>query len=185
MRTKTLGSVVAGAVVMVGLLVGASSWAQPPYAEHVQREIKALSADEVNGLLEGAGLGFALSAELNGWPGPKHVLELAAMLGLDDETRARVEAIRAEMSRDAKALGADLVAVERELDELLMQAEPGDPKLEARLADLVDRAAALRGRVRFVHLRAHLATRPLLSAEQLAHYERARAHHAQQGSPGH
>jgi hypothetical protein len=172
---------------MVGstILLASVSWAQPPYADSVGREIKALSAEETKGLLEGAGLGFALPAELNGWPGPKHVIELAAMLGIDDQTLARVEAIRAEMSREAKALGAELVAAERELDRLLAQAEPGDADLEPRLAALVDRASALRGRVRFVHLRAHLATRPLLSAEQLAHYERARAHHAHQGSPGH
>lgn len=174
-------------LAILALAAAAATQAQPPYAEHTGREIKALSAEEVAGLLSGAGLGFALPAELNGWPGPKHVLELADQLGLNAETRAQVEAIRGEMSREASALGAELVEVERAIDQLLAQTEATDPELELRLAQLVEQAGVLRGRVRFAHLRAHLATRPLLSAEQLAHYERAR-HHQDRGhtaTPGH
>ena len=54
-----------------------------PYAGQVNAPIKALTAEEQAALLDGQGAGFAKAAELNGYPGPKHVLELSAQLGLD------------------------------------------------------------------------------------------------------
>lgn len=156
------------------LLAPALALAQPPYGEFADRDIKALSAAETEGLRNGAGLGMALPAELNGWPGPKHVLELADELGLSPDVRKAVEHIRAEMNAEARALGEELIAAERDLDTLF--AAPEEAGLEARLATAVDRAAAVRGRLRFAHLRAHLATRPLLTAEQRSRYEHLRRH---------
>lgn len=162
--------------VLAGLLLGAvAAHAQPPYADLANREIKALGVEEIAGLEAGRGLGFALAAELNGWPGPKHVLELAEMLGLDQPTRDRVESIRQEMAREGQRLGAEIVAVERAIDEIFVTAK--SPTEAEAAAVLVARAASLRGELRWVHLAAHLATRPLLTAEQLAHYERARTQH--------
>jgi hypothetical protein len=53
-----------------------------PYAGEEQRVIKSLSPEEIESLKAGAGMGFAKLAELNGFPGPKHVLELAGRLEL-------------------------------------------------------------------------------------------------------
>lgn len=154
---------------------------QPPYADRTDRAIKALAPEEVEGLLAGRGLGFAQPAELNGWPGPKHVLELAAHLGIDEATRARIETIRAAMEAEAKAAGAELVEAERALDLAFAKGSAGG-SFEAEVGALVARAAELRGQVRMAHLRAHLATRPLLTAEQIARYEAMRSgsghHHA-------
>ena len=52
------------------------------YSGQQGREIKALSAEETADLLAGRGMGAARAAELNHFPGPAHVLELQAQLGL-------------------------------------------------------------------------------------------------------
>ena len=54
--------------------------AQTPYAEMQGRSIKALSDQQIADLNTGRGMGLALAAELNGYPGPSHVLELADKL---------------------------------------------------------------------------------------------------------
>ena len=57
-----------------------------PYAGQEARDIKALSLEEIADLAAGRGMGLALAAELNGYPGPRHVLDLAPELGLEDAT---------------------------------------------------------------------------------------------------
>jgi hypothetical protein len=54
---------------------------EAPYAGHQERPIKALAPEEVAGLLGGEGMGYALAAELNHYPGPRHVLDLADSWG--------------------------------------------------------------------------------------------------------
>jgi len=66
---------------------GHSPQGHSPYAGQHARQLKALSDDEVRQLLEGAGMGYARAAELNGYPGPMHVLELADKLGLSAQQR--------------------------------------------------------------------------------------------------
>jgi hypothetical protein len=58
--------------------------APSPYAGQERRSIKALSDNEVRDLAEGRGMGLARAAELNSFPGPMHVLELANELGLSE-----------------------------------------------------------------------------------------------------
>lgn len=53
-----------------------------PYRGEEVRNIKALSEQEIEAYLSGQGMGYAKAAELNSYPGPKHVLELARELGL-------------------------------------------------------------------------------------------------------
>jgi hypothetical protein len=55
---------------------------ESPYAGEEARAIKALSDQEIEAYLSGQGMGYAKAAELNSYPGPKHVLELARELGL-------------------------------------------------------------------------------------------------------
>jgi hypothetical protein len=74
------------AVGLVALLSG-TSLAQSPYAGMQTRPIKALSAEQVADLKAGRGMGLAMAAELNGYPGPAHVLELADKLDLSDQQR--------------------------------------------------------------------------------------------------
>ena len=65
--------------------------AQTPYAGMQSRPIKALSEQQVADLGAGRGMGLALVAELNGYPGPLHVLELADKLSLSKDQRADMQ----------------------------------------------------------------------------------------------
>src|SRR5690606_6134914 len=88
------------------------------YLGQEEREIKALSAGDIDAYLSGQGMGLARAAELNGYPGPAHVLELAAELGLSRDQLERTQALHASMRSRAVELGRQLVAEERNLDRL-------------------------------------------------------------------
>src|SRR3546814_244042 len=96
----------------------ASDKAQPPYTGVERRRIKALSAEQIDDLRAGRGMGLALSAELNGYPGPAHVIELADDLSLTPDQVAETAAIRAKMSDEATRLGAEILRREEALDRL-------------------------------------------------------------------
>ena len=104
----------------VAALVGsaAASLAQTtsPYAGQEQRSIKALSDREISDLTEGRGMGLAKAAELNGYPGPMHVLELADPLELSDQQRVKMQELFAAMKAEAIPLGERLIAQEADLD---------------------------------------------------------------------
>ena len=66
---------------------------ESPYVGQESRGIKALSPEDVDAYLAGKGMGLAKAAELNGYPGPAHVLELASQLSLTSDQRARTQAL--------------------------------------------------------------------------------------------
>src|SRR5262249_16169067 len=74
-------------LAIVAATAGSSAQTASPYAGQEQRAIKALSDEEIRDLLEARGMGLAKAAELNSYPGPLHVLQLAAELGLSDAQR--------------------------------------------------------------------------------------------------
>src|SRR5215469_1083860 len=90
----------------------ASAQTHQPYAGLDSRPIKALSDQQLADLRAGRGMGLALPAELNGYPGPVHVLELAHQLGLDAEQKARMSELFAEMKAEAVPLGERLISQE-------------------------------------------------------------------------
>lgn len=137
-----------------------------PYAGQQVRAIKSLSPDDVAALRAGSGWGFAKPAELNGYPGPLHVLELRDRLGLDAGQRTRIEAIYAAMKASAKQLGRDYLAAEQALDAAFARGNATPEAVEA----LTQAAARLRAKLQSVHLRAHLQTTPLLSSAQRHRY---------------
>lgn len=117
-------------------------------------------------------MGASLPAELNGVPGPLHVLQMAHRLGLGPGQRAALDRITAEMKASAQRLGEDVVAAEAALD----QAFKAGTADEGLVLEATSRIAALQGRLRATHLVAHLRTRQLLSAEQIAAYNVARGY---------
>jgi Spy/CpxP family protein refolding chaperone len=163
--------VVAAAVIS---LIASNVLAASPYAGEEGREIKALSAEDVDAYLRGQGMGFAKAAELNGYAGPKHVLELASELDLNAEQRTRTRALFASMQTKAVALGRQLVDEERKLDRLFASTSITEDSLQESVA----RIGELQANVRAVHLEAHLEQAKILTPEQRAHYLRLRGYHA-------
>jgi Spy/CpxP family protein refolding chaperone len=145
-----------------------------PHAGLQGGQIRSLSEEQVGDLLAGRGMGLAMAAELNGYPGPLHVLEHAEALRLTATQRATAEALRSRVAGEARILGARIVGLERELDALFA----GGTADTGRLAALTAQIGALNGRLREVHLSAHIEMRQALSAEQRAAYERLRGHAA-------
>lgn len=146
--------------------------AHSPYAGLEDREVKALSADEIQGLLAGEGLGFALAAELNGLPGPKHVLELGEALGLEAEQRRQVEEIRQRMSERARELGRSVVESETRLDRIFASGHATPTAVREATLEI----GRLRGELRSAHLLAHLETVQVLTPEQVTEYGRLRGY---------
>jgi hypothetical protein len=145
-----------------------------PYAAYQGRVIKALSADDVEGLRQGEGMGLALAAELNHYPGPKHLLDLADSLGLDPATRRRVEEIRGAMMTEARRLGARILELEAELDHGFAARTIDRAQLRRITAEL----GGLQGSLRAAHLDAHLAVAGLLTEAQIRRYDALRGYQA-------
>jgi Spy/CpxP family protein refolding chaperone len=166
---------IAAFLALISLTAGAQ---HQPYAGQHQRELKALSAEEVKQYVAGAGMGYARAAELNHFPGPMHVLELADQLQLSPEQRAATQKLMTAHKAQARALGSELVAAERGLDELF-RAGTVDA---AGLARAVRDSAAAVGEYRLSHLETHRQMRALLSDEQVRRYDELRGYASGKGS---
>jgi hypothetical protein len=160
------------------LVLAASLLAMPvraadmPYVGQQARTIKALSDDDIAALRKGEGMGMAKAAELNGYPGPVHVLALAAQLRLTESQQRDVRTIFERMNAAATPLGEELIAQEQTLDQLFAKGEITPDRLAAATATI----AELQGRLRSVHLAAHLETRALLNADQIDRYQQLRGY---------
>jgi len=168
-------------LMILGSTIAWSGEHSSPYAGQERREIKSLSAEEVRGYLAGDGMAFATAAELNGFPGPSHVLEMADKLKLTAEQRKRTKAIFDKVKAEAKQFGKQVVEKERELDARFAAGSVTEPELTR----LVTEIAAIQGRLRNSHLQAHLAQKKVLTEEQIRHYDSIRGYQgsaAQHGS---
>ena len=152
-----------------------------PYAGQDAREIKALSPEEIADYLAGKGMGLAKAAELNGYPGPAHVLELASQLGLTPAQRVATEALFQKMQHRAIALGKELVDAEGDLDRLFASRSASSEAVKVSLT----RIARLQGEIRQVHLDAHIEQATMLTAAQIATYARLRGYDAAHVHDGH
>ena len=81
-------------------------------------QVKTLAPEQVQSLLGGEGMGMAKAAELNHYPGPRHVLDLASTLQLSKDQIAQSQAIYDEMHQKAVTLGEQIIRQERALDHL-------------------------------------------------------------------
>jgi Spy/CpxP family protein refolding chaperone len=138
-----------------------------PYAAFGQRGIKALSDQQVADLRAGRGMGLALAAELNGYPGPMHVLEHAEALELTPDIRSQVEDLIGRMKAEAIPIGERIIAEEVALDRLFAGRQITQPALEAATS----RIGIAQAQLRATHLSYHLAMRDLLTPSQSARYE--------------
>jgi hypothetical protein len=162
-----------------GAAMAQSAAPQPaqPYAGQQSRAVTSLSAEDISQLLGGGGWGLAKPAELNGYPGPAHVLELADKLALTADQRTKVERIFKRMQARAKSIGARYVAAELAIDEVFRSGKAQTGGLETRLRD----AERLRAELRRAHLQAHIETTPLLTHGQRIKYDELRGYGAHGG----
>ncbi|MBV1900551.1 MAG: hypothetical protein KUG56_02640 [Kordiimonadaceae bacterium] len=143
-----------------------------PYKGQENRGIKALSADRIVGLEAGKGLGFAKAAELNGLPGPKHVLELKEELALSAKQEAKIMALFQEMKVESIALGQQLIAQEKALEQFFQTTNMAEDEMEK----LVANAASTRGKLRATHLKFHQRTPAILTRHQMMQYQQLRGY---------
>ena len=172
---------------VIGLLAAVVALASPflaqpqPYGAYQGRPIKALSSEDIAGLRAGNGMAMALPAELNRYPGPVHVLELAAALDLSAEQIAALTHQREAMRAEAVPLGEQIIAGEDELDRLFRSGTADSSAIERSTGKLGE----LRGRLRAVHLRTHLDTRATLNEAQVASYQSLRGYDSPTGGTHH
>jgi len=166
------------AFVLATVTVPARS--QQPYAGLEARAIKALSEQQIADLRAGRGMGLALAAELNGYPGPMHALELRDSLDLSEQQRAKMEELVAAMKAEAIPLGERLIAQEAELDRQFA----GKTVTAASLAAATDAIGATHATLRRTHLKYHLVTLDVLTPAQAQRYAELRGYAAGMQHPG-
>jgi Spy/CpxP family protein refolding chaperone len=167
-----LTAILALAVTLGANAAGPESNHVSPYAGEQGRAIKTLAAQDIDDLLNGRGWGFAKAAELNGVPGPVHLLEMKDEIGLSADQVAAVQDLFETMKNQAVPLGARLVALEGKLNSAFAAKDID----EARLRAITDEIADVRGQLRYVHLATHLGTPGILTPHQIHSYNRLRGY---------
>lgn len=171
-----LASVAPLAALITPLPGGAQN--EKPYSGFEQRTIKALSEQRIADLRSGRGMTLALAAELNGYPGPLHVLENAEALKLTPRQQDRTKALFASMKSEAIPLGMRLIEQEAALDHLFAEKKitPGN------LAAATQAIALTEASLRQTHLKYHLTMMDVLSPQQVSLYRELRGYGGQGGS---
>jgi len=157
----------------------ASDGLTSPYRDTASTEIRALTQKEIEDLRAGRGMGLARAAELNSYPGPRHVLDAAraGQLHLTPVQDRTIQGLFDGMSREAQRLGGLILDEEQRLEIEFRAGRIDETDLRSRVA----RIAALQGQLRAVHLKTHLATRAALTEQQVQHYNELRGYST--GSP--
>ncbi len=146
-----------------------------PYQGLEVREIKSLSESDIDSLKKGSGWGLAKPAELNGVPGPAHLLELKEELQLNQSQVEKIQAIRQEMNVSAKRYGESYILAEQAIENFFRE-EHQEPK---QLASLLKQSAQHLAELREAHLIAHLKVKPLLTRHQIVQYSQLRGYATQ------
>lgn len=173
MRLVTLG------MAVWFFIAPTTAWAQhehthSPYAGLETAEGTTLTLEEIEQLRTGAGMRMALPAELSHYPGPKHALELAEALELTPAQEERIRATYEAMQSDAAATGERIIEVERHLTDAFGSATADS----TQVARMTDHWGSLQGELRSIHLLAHVATKAVLTEDQVREYDRLRGYAA-------
>jgi Spy/CpxP family protein refolding chaperone len=157
----------AAAVLLAGCVSGDPEPDLSPYAGRVDDPIAGLTAEQVDDLRNARGMGYALAAELNGYPGPRHVLDLADDLGLDASQRERVQSLFDGMRAEAIPAGERVIAAHAALDALFAAGNATREAVDGLSQELGDAEADLRA----IHLARHLDTLEVLTSHQVQQYQ--------------
>ncbi|VAW19135.1 hypothetical protein MNBD_ALPHA09-577 [hydrothermal vent metagenome] len=142
------------------------------YAGEEKRSIKGLSSDDIAELRRGGGWGLAKTAELNGVPGPAHLLEMKNQIPLSDDQILAIDEIYKQMKTQAILQGERLIALEGELERLFRSGSVTQDGLRSSL----NRIAEARTQLRFTHLATHLKTSDILTRAQIGKYNELRGY---------
>ena len=145
-----------------------------PYAGKEGSEVKALTAEEIQAYRDGTGMGLAKPAELNHYPGPRHVIDLARELDLTVPQADALKSVFQRMHEEAVTLGAQILEKERLLDRGFASGAIDEPALR----NLTSQIARLQADLRAAHLKAHLETKRILTERQVARYDEIRGYGA-------
>jgi len=142
------------------------------YAGEETRLIKSLSPDDISDLQNGKGWGLAKAAELNGLPGPAHILEMEGEISLSAKQKNDILNLYNEMKVDAIRLGKKLVLLESDLDTQFAN----KTITNTSLVKAINGIEKVRAELRIVHLATHLQTPTILTREQVALYNELRGY---------
>jgi Spy/CpxP family protein refolding chaperone len=142
------------------------------YMGQEKREIKSLSKNDIRELRAGAGWGLAKAAELNGLPGPKHILEMKKEIALTSEQETMVNDLYKEMNNKAIELGNKLIDLERELNKRFAERNIDEYSLDELLIKISETYKSLR----YTHLSAHLRAPNILTENQIKKYNTLRGY---------
>lgn len=159
-------------VIALTALVTTDLFAQSHYAGMQSRPIKALSEQQISDLKAGRGMGLALPAELNGYPGPAHILELSEKLDLSRDQMNRVRRLFRDMKAEALPIGARLIEQESALDKQFANRSITPEWLRSGTIAIGMTQAKLRN----THLRYHLKAAQILSHRQMRQYAELRGY---------
>ena len=168
----TIRLIITATLTLVSATYIAASSLISPYSGEEIRIIKSLSDEDIDDLLNGRGWGLAKPAELNGVPGPAHLLEMKTQIALSAEQVSAIEVIWSEMNQNARRLGEHYVALERELNEQFATGQITSDTLKTLLLKI----ATVQTELRYTHLFAHLEASPVLKPAQVALYNRLRGY---------
>lgn len=142
------------------------------YVGQERRKIKSLSPDDIKELKRGGGWGLAKAAELNGVPGPAHILEMAEKINLNDEQKRKIQNIYNDMKVEAVTLGEQLIRLEVELNIGFSNRTINQALLDKTVREI----EKVRAKLRIVHLSTHLQTPNILTNEQVILYNKLRGY---------
>jgi Spy/CpxP family protein refolding chaperone len=169
------------AMVFFGASSQANAQHHQDYASFMDREIKALSAQQITDLNAGKGMSLALAAELNGFPGPSHVLELSKKLSLAPEQTSQINNLFNAMQGESIQIGKRLIEQERALDQSFLQKNINATSLEQMTKSIGQTNAELR----HAHLKYHLLTKNILTPDQIKLYIELRGYDKNHNSTPH
>ena len=155
-------------------LTGTALAQHSEYSGEQDRKIKSLSSDDIAELRRGGGWGLARAAELNGVPGPAHLLELADEIDLTAAQREEIQSLFEAMQARAIEAGARFIEAEAALESAFQSGEITPAELRERLDTIAERRSDLR----YVHLEAHLQTLDIITDEQIEQYNSLRGYGA-------
>lgn len=144
------------------------------YAGQEQRAIKSLSERDIEELRAGQGWGLAKAAELNGVPGPRHVLDMADQIDLPPGQREKIQLIFDAMQKEAIKWGKELIEAEKDLNQFFVGHKTNADSLKSK----VMKASHALMELRFVHLKSHLETAEVLNYEQIKKYNALRGYNS-------